>query len=231
MASNDKINLKGLGYRLSPFFIEGRAMEKDKDLKNLMSYAEKYSINLADKRILIVSVMEGNTYCREVEFRKNNFKHLTGVDSHIKANNFIEMLIDKRLSNKDWNYKKDGTTELKLRVFPEILDIYKQARMIGVYNGNRIKLSTDLCVGNIYCYLGIASFKKYDKNENTIYFPNTVISSNIKTDTNKQERIVAMFRKNKKDSKYKELTYLAKDVDLNQLKTYIKEYVCLGKQL
>lgn len=202
-------------------------MKKDKDLKNLMNYAEEYSVNLADKRILIVSIMESNTYCREVEFRKNNFKHLTGVDSHIKANNFIEMLLDKRLSNQDWKYKKDGTTELKLKVFPEILDIYKQARMIGVYNGNRIKLSTDLCVGNIYCYLGIASFKQHSKNASTIYFPNTVISSSIKKDTNQQERIVAMFRKNKNDTKYKEMTYLAKDIELSQLTKDIKEYVFL----
>lgn len=204
-------------------------MKKDKDLKNLMNYAEEYSVNLADKRILIVSITEGNTCCREVEFRKNNFKHLTGVDSNIKANNLIERLLDKRLSNKDWQYKKDGTTELKLKVFPEILNIYKQARMIGVYNGNRIKLSTDLCVGNIYCYLGIANFEKHDKNESTIYFPNTVISSSIKADTNKQERIVAMFRKNKNETKYKELTYLAKDIELSQLTKDIKEYVCLDK--
>lgn len=197
-------------------------MKKDKDLKKLMDYAEDYVVNLAEKRILIVSVCGKKINCTEIEFRKNNFKHLSGVDSSINANNFIEMLIDKRLSNKDWNYKKDGTTELKLKVFPEVLCIFKNARMIGIYKGNRIKLSTDLCVGGIYCYLGIA---KYHNSKNNIYFPNTVISTNIKDDTNKQERIIAMFRKDKTDAQYKELTYLAKDIDFNYIKEQIKGYL------
>lgn len=184
-----------------------------------------------NKNLLVVSAYKEQISLTSIEFNKNNYKHLTGIIASLSANKFMDALLGDRLSFDDWDYKNDGTSQLKIRALPQMVELHKNARMIGTYSGNRIYLKSDVCFGGVYCYLGLVVDRNNNNLTEGIYVPSSLINGNIKEDTNNQERIIAMFRKNKKDTKYKELTYLAKDVSLNQLKKYIKEYVCLDKGL
>lgn len=199
-------------------------------METLKECAFLYKLNLMNKQLLVVSSCDKQISLVSIEFNKNNYKHLTGVVTSLSANKFMDALLGDRLSFDDWDYRKDGTSQLKIRALPQMVNFHKSARMIGTYSGDRIYLKSDMCFGGVYCYLGLVADKNNKNFSDDIYVPNSLINGNIKEDTNNQERILAIFRKNKKDIKYKELTYLAKDVDLNQLKKYIKEYVYFDKQ-
>lgn len=201
---------------------------KERDMNVLKECAILYKLNLMNKNLLVVSSYNKQISVASIEFNKNNYKHLTGVVTPLSANKFMDALLGDRLSFDDWDYKKDGTSQLKIRALPQMVEFYKSARMIGTYSGNRIYLKSDICFGGVYCYLGLIVDKNNKNLTEDIYVPNSLINGNIKGDTSNQERILAIFRKNKKDTKYKEMTYLAKDVELHQLKKYIKEYVFLG---
>ena len=204
---------------------------KERDMNVLKECAFLYKLNLMNKNLLVVSAYKEQISLTSIEFNKNNYKHLTGIIASLSANKFMDALLGDRLSFDDWDYKNDGTSQLKIRALPQTVELHKNARMIGTYSGNRIYLKSDVCFGGVYCYLGLVVDRNNNNLTEGIYVPSSLINGNIKEDTNNQERIIAMFRKNKKDTKYKELTYLAKDVSLNQLKKYIKEYVCLDKGL
>lgn len=204
---------------------------KERDMNVLKECAFLYKLNLMNKNLLVVSAYKEQISLTSIEFNKNNYKHLTGIIASLSANKFMDALLGDRLSFDDWDYKNDGTSQLKIRALPQMVELHKNARMIGTYSGNRIYLKSDVCFGGVYCYLGLVVDRNNNNLTEGIYVPSSLINGNIKEDTNNQERIIAMFRKNKKDTKYKELTYLAKDVSLNQLKKYIKEYVCLDKGL
>ena len=203
--------------------------KKERDMKTLKECAFLYKLNLMNKQLLVVSSYDKQISLVSIEFNKNNYKHLTGVVTSLSANKFMDALLGDRLSFNDWDYRKDGTSDLKIGALPQMVELHKSARMIGAYSGNRIYLTSDMCFGGVYCYLGLMADENKHNLKNGIYVPNSLINGNIKEDTNNQEKILAIFRKNKKDTKYKELTYLAKDVDLNQLKKYIKEYIYLDK--
>lgn len=204
--------------------------KKERDMHVLKECALLYKSNLMNKNLLIVSLYNKQFSLVSVEFNKNNYKHLTGVLTNLSANKFMDALLGDRLSFDDWDYRNDGTSQLKIRALPQMVNLHKDARMIGAYSGNRVYLKSDMCFGGVYCYLGLVIDKHNKRFTEDVYVPNSLINGNIKEDTNNQERIMAIFRKNKKDAKYKEVTYLAKDVNLHQLNAYIEEYVCLDKE-
>ena len=178
-----------------------------------------------NKNLLVVSAYKEQISLTSIEFNKNNYKHLTGVETTLSANKFMDALLGDRLSFDDWDYKNDGTSQLKIRALPQMVEFHKNARMIGTYSGNRVYLKSDMCFGGLYCYLGLVADKNNKNFIEDIYVPNSLINGDIKKDTKNQERIIAMFRKDKTDAQYKELTYLAKDIDFNYIKEQIKGYL------
>ena len=73
----------------------------------------------------------------EVKFRSYNFLHFTGVTLRegLNANDFYRYTLNKRLSERDFSFKNNHTTELKLKVLSTIMNIDTRARMIGNYIG------------------------------------------------------------------------------------------------
>ena len=61
--------------------------------------------------------------------------HFTGVSlsTGINANNFYRAALNNRLSENDFSFKSNHTTELKLKVLDVIMNIDVKARMIGNY--------------------------------------------------------------------------------------------------
>lgn len=199
--------------------------KKYNDLTIIKTAAMQYQENLVSKRILVISQNKNKKVeVIEIEFNSSSFLHLVGVKTKLSPNNFFLKVITGRLQASDWDYKKDGTTSLKIGIIKGITEIYKNAKMVGIYNGNRIKLSTDVCIGNVSYYLGLVKTRDITEFNNPVYVPNTAISYDIRKETSIQNKIVAIYRKNKDLKYYKEATYVAKNINLNEIKNQIPQY-------
>lgn len=207
--------------------------KKEKDLQIIIDCGKKYKENLAGKQLLIVSSKNGTISTTEVEFSLRNYHHFTGVklqkkpvtNKLITTSQFINKALNGRLKTDDWEYRKDGTTGLKLKILQDIVEIHKTAKMIGSYVDNRVMLKTDLCIGNIFCYLGMIKTNSITRFDNNVYVPNTVINKDIREDVREPEKIIAIYRKNKTDKIYQELTYLAKGESKQDIEYKIIEYL------
>ena len=97
-------------------------MTKKEALQIVFSCAASYKENLAGRSLLFVTTDKHKTVrCLEVSFDGSNFLHMTGFKlnkKEISANNFFSMCCDKRLSESDFEFAADGTTEMKMRVLP-----------------------------------------------------------------------------------------------------------------
>lgn len=199
--------------------------KKYNDLTIIKTAAMQYQENLVSKRILVISQNKNKKVeVIEIEFNSSSFLHLVGVKTKLSPNNFFLKVITGRLQASDWDYKKDGTTSLKIGIIKGITEIYKNAKMVGIYNGNRIKLSTDVCIGNVSYYLGLVKTRDITEFNNPVYVPNTAISYDIRKEISIQNKIVAIYRKNKDLKYYKEATYVAKNINLNEIKNQIPQY-------
>ncbi len=207
--------------------------KKEKDLQIIIDCGKKYKENLAGKQLLIVSSKNGTLSTTEIEFSLRNYHHFTGVklrknpvtNKPITTSQFINKTLNGRLQTEDWEYRKDGTTGLKLKILQDIVKIHKTAKMIGSYIDNRLMLKTDLCVGNIFCYLGVIKTNSITRFDNNVYVPNTVINKDIREDVKELEKIIAIYRKNKTDKTYQELTYLAQGESKQDIEDKIIEYL------
>ena len=98
-------------------------MTKKEALQIVFSCAASYKENLAGRSLLFVTTDKHKTVrCLEVTFDGSNFLHMTGFKlnkKEISANNFFSMCCDKRLSESDFEFAADGTTEMKMRVLLE----------------------------------------------------------------------------------------------------------------
>ena len=85
--------------------------------------------------------------------------------------------------------------------------------MIGDYDKYTPLLQTDKLVGKIDGVIGF----EIDSKEG-IYLPNTLLKADIRDLTNKTNRVILAFRKEKDAEKYEELTYKANKVDWDKIK-------------
>ncbi|CAG7591539.1 hypothetical protein PEPTYR26121_01381 [Peptoniphilus tyrrelliae] len=206
--------------------------KKEKDLKTIVDCGKKYKANLAGKQLLVISTTNKIISTTEIEFSLRNYPHLTGVklgkdpktNNPITSTQFVNKILRERLQTEDWEYKKDGTTGLKLKILENIVEVHKTARMIGVYSGNRVMLNTNLCLGNIYCYLGVVKTSSCTRFGNNVYVPNTAINNDIREEIKEPEKIIAIYRKNKTDKIYQELTYIAKGEKQKAIENKIRKY-------
>lgn len=113
-------------------------MTKKEALQIVFSCAASYKENLAGRSLLFVTTDKHKTVrCLEVSFDGSNFLHMTGFKlnkKEISANNFFSMCCDKRLSESDFEFAADGTTEMKMRVLPGLVQKHLSAKMVGDYN-------------------------------------------------------------------------------------------------
>jgi hypothetical protein len=187
-------------------------MTKVEALKIIYNCAELYKLNLEGKVLLIISIANDNSIrYSEIKFLKNNFLHLTGVDvkEGLNANVFYDRCLSHTLSVKDFELKNNGTTELKLQVLPQLMNISQNANMIGDFDNSKRRLYAEKVTGNVNACIGL-------KQTGNFCVPVSSLKEDIRDITINRERIIATFIKSLKDSKYGEIKYLAKgDVDLS----------------
>ncbi|MCD7854508.1 MAG: PBECR4 domain-containing protein [Clostridiales bacterium] len=170
---------------------------------------------LSDKHLNITSL--------EVNFEKRNFLHLTGVKTDLTASRFFDHCIDGTLSPNDFEFSKDGTTLLKLKVLPQIMTKNLNAsNMVGDFCGSNIFLKTKKLVGGVKACVGFV------KSGNIGYVPNTLLNIDIREITPSTLRVVTTYRKNISDDTYDEIVYSAKKINWNKI-TYPEELAYLPK--
>ena len=188
-------------------------MTKKEAISIISKCAMLYAANLCDRQLAFV-YRDGNnqTGFVEVTFRSNNFMHFTGIDmkNHIKANAFYRDALDKRLKESDIQFKNNHTTELKLRILQNIMNIPFSARMIGDYTGAHLDLYTEKVAGTTTACLGLV----LRGNE---YIPNTILKEDIRNIIPKPPgKIFAIFRKSVRQDIYTELTFQSGRIDITK---------------
>lgn len=179
-------------------------MTKKQAIKIITKCAQQYHLHLEGRQVAFVyrDVNNRSAYV-SVKFQSHNFLHFTGVslNSRMNANNFYRAALNNRLSEHDFSFKNNHTTELKLKVLDVIMNIDTKARMIGNYIGPHLELYTEKVAGTTTACLGLIQNKNY-------YIPNSVLNEDIRSIVPKPPgKIYAIFKKSIKSDFYTELTY------------------------
>lgn len=109
------------------------AITKTKAVSLAIDYSHLYQRELNNKTLLFICTDKHNkTIPYEFSFRERNYMHLTGLvpvfykdaNNHLHkltANEFYNRCISNILTENQFEFKKDGTTPLKLKLLPQIL--------------------------------------------------------------------------------------------------------------
>lgn len=150
-----------------------------------------------------------------VTFDIGNFLHMTGFKlrkSGINARHFFNLCYDKRLTEADFDFSADGTTEMKMRVLPSLMKKNLSAKMLGDYNMSQPKLYTDKIAGSLSACMGFVR----DGGEGR-FVPNTVLEGDIRTKVKAADRIIATYRKSRSEEQYSEIVFTAKKVEWEKI--------------
>jgi len=189
----------------------------------VMQCAKDYDRRLKGKQFIFIyrDSVDNSVRYFEVYFAKENYQHLTGVElidrtgkirKHV-ADLFYEKCLHNRLGKNEIQFKKDGTTNLKLAALPALMKIQEITKIAGNYNGIRPYLIADKVIGNINFCLGILKDTKED-----YYVPASTLLEDIKKLTNAPSQVLAIFSKETSESVYKKICHVAKGLNLNKLK-------------
>jgi len=179
-------------------------------VKVIHDCAVQYAKNLAGKNVLFVTTHGGVFFSYETLFMPQNYLHLTGAISRISGELFYQAALNNRLSASDISLSSDGKTEQKLDVLPQLMNIHKSARMVGDYDHSRPLLVAEKYAGTVTMALGFVCV-------NDLYIPNTALKIDIRKITTQatRHRVVAIFVKVRNEALYKQLTYLAKGMTID----------------
>ena len=186
-------------------------MTKKQAITIITKCAKQYQQYLEGYQVVFVYRDENNrSNHTAVRFHSHNFLHFTGVlpRQGMNANGFYRAALNNRLSEHDFSFKNNHTTELKLKVLDIIMNIDTKARMIGNYIGLHLELYTEKVTGTTTACLGLIQSKD-------CYIPNSVLSEDIRSIVPKPPgKIYAIFKKPINATKYTQLTYKSKNITI-----------------
>ena len=186
-----------------------RLRTKEEAIKVIYTCAQMYKENLSNKCVLYVTAEGKRATSFESLFLPQNFKHLTGVRSRLSGADFFGLVLRNKLSPSEIELADDGTTDLKLDILPQLMNIHKTARMVGDYDHSRSLFIADKVAGTITAAMGFIHSMNY-------YLPKSALKSDVRDITLKatRHRVIAILVKNRSDKLYNELTYIAKDMSI-----------------
>lgn len=190
-------------------------IKKEEALKIILKCCKLYHSNLENKNVMfIVQDKRKDIHYLEMLFLASNFLHLTGINitnKKIKSStDFYNLCLKNQITVSDFKFNSNGTTSMKLQILPQIIQIQKICKMTGDYNNTKLYLSTQKLVGNVNICMGFIKKGNY-------YIPNTALKEDIRNITTEQAKIIAIMVKNVKDAKYKEITYLNKNIEMKTI--------------
>ena len=186
-------------------------MDKAQAIRIITQCAKTYHAELNNKNILFVYLDDGYSHSLECTFLPRHFLHLTGVQFSGSSSNFLRLCIEHKLSPQQISLASNGTTEMKLQVLPEMVNIHKTARMLGTYDQSKVMLYTEKLVGSVRGCMGFVTDGDY-------YVPNTVLREDIRHVTRGCKRMLATFVKDIGQPLYSESTYSTTGVILSEVK-------------
>ncbi len=201
---------------------------KEEAIKIVVSCAQNYHNELENKSLLFVCIDKHyKVSVYEFFFNGWNYLHLTGLKAKqskamvqassdevekMSASDFYNRCLNHKLSSQDFEFSKDGTTQMKLDVLPSLINKNLSAKMIGNCCTSRPQLYSEKLAGGQNACMGfiVDSITR-------LYVPNTVLKVDIRNNVTDYEQIVLTYRKNNTDDKYEEITYKAKKVDWSRI--------------
>ncbi len=205
-------------------------MDKRRAIKILTSAAALYKENLEDQKVLFVygvpceinkqilsdgkKVLLFKGY--EVAFHRHNFLHLTGVRLNgrevFSSIHFYEKCMSNRLSENDFYFARDGSTQQKLDILEIMMKIKKNAAMLGDFTDRGPRLFTEKVIGNICGCMGFV-----EDHSTRLNVPNTVLKKDIRDVTASPiQKVYAVFSKDYLDERYVRLDKLDKSINLQE---------------
>lgn len=206
----------------------------------VMQCAKHYNANLLDKQFILIYRGPNDNQVKSLElvFKKANYQHLTGIelideDGNVRGHVselFYSKCLNNQLAKDEIQFKKNGTTNLKLKALPVMMGIHKVTKIAGDFNYSRPYLVADKVIGNVNFCLGLRLADEY-------YVPISALLEDIKQLTNVQSQVLAILSKELTEDKYATIRHVAKGVSLNQLtipddimeKISLENYVQRGK--
>lgn len=189
-------------------------MKEKEIMKKLKESAKLYKENLQNKNLLIMYEKDNKIEYIEILFLTRNFMHLTGVRSTEikKANQFYQACLTNKLNIKTLKMKEDGTTQLKMDIISNMIKMEEPWKIIGVYNGAKEKLKTDILLGKGDICLGVI------KEVSNYYIPNTLLKEDIRKITKENNVIVGIFKKEKQEEIYQKVTNINKNIEIERIR-------------
>lgn len=203
-------------------------MDKKQAIGIINEAAEIFNDQYCSHNILIIY---GNLIVpsfAEIKATDENFLHLTGVKLNCSAvnnspNKFFEKAVNRKLTENEFEYK-DSTTIQKLHCLVQALYLPKNAKMFCDYSNCRINLKTDKLAGGVKSFIGFCKVGKY-------YVPNTVMEDDIRKNSKKTERVLAILSKKVEDLSYNKIESVAKKIDIIDLLRKISDKVPIDPTL
>ena len=92
------------------------------------------------------------------------------------SSDFYRKCLSNNLSEDDFTFKEDGTTDLKLKALPQIINFFQMSKMTTLYSNTQPRLYTERLSENVTACVGFI----VDDN-NGYYVPNTCLLQDIRT--------------------------------------------------
>lgn len=194
---------------------------KEEARRKVLNCAKQYQNKLLNKKLIIIyrERKDNQIHYIEVAFYDRNYQHLTGLEliddeGNIlkrQAKNFYRKCIENKLSIKEFQFKDDGTTHLKLAALDSLTDVSKITKITGDYNGIRPYLYVDKIMGGVNFCLGLSK-------EDDAYVPSSALLEDIKKLTDTPSQVLAILEKGVDDNNiYSTVKHVAKGLNLNNI--------------
>ena len=197
---------------------------KEKLLKSI-----KEAKNIFDKTLLNKSFLYiyENKITSQIEFfemkcSKNNFLHLIGVETRLNRKMFYSALEENKLSLEEIDYKSNGTTRLKLDIFPRLPLLFNSAIQVCFQDEFfTLKLKVDIMINKTRLdqkdiILGLKKDKKYN-----FYVPASILKKEPREIGENFSKVLCVLEKNRNDINYQKIIYNVKNIEIMEVLKYI----------
>ncbi|MCF4150852.1 PBECR4 domain-containing protein [Dethiosulfovibrio sp. F2B] len=161
--------------------------------------AQDYELHFENKNMLFVYKNSNGLHCVESLFLRHHFRHLTGIKTTLRPNDFYKRALAKRLSEKDLG-KVGSVVELKLEAFPLLKNALEKGGpiMIGKKAQGGYQIYTDVLVGSVEACMGFVEDDGSD-----FYVPNTLLRADVRKEAQRAFPVSLVCIKGKKEPFYR----------------------------
>ena len=180
-------------------------------LKNAARVYKEHFLNCS---FLIVYIENTQVKYKEVFCSQSNFMHLTGLNIKMNPNKFFDLCYAGYLPDSLVVMKKGGTTRQKLNVIERMDQIVTSPTMIGDYNQKGLLLNADFLIGDTRATLSLAFDIKEGEEK---HHPVSLLEGDVKDFIATPFKVAAILKKSFDSQKYMNRTFVAKDIDFDDL--------------